>query len=129
MQDGKPNHFLHRRLSVETYQTFAFEVPPHEAHPHLRGSFRTTHAGEQSGAGISVEVLLMNQDEFARFSRDRAAEATFSERPASHADIEWDLKPTFGNRARYYLVFRNSSARRGPAIVDADFSARFDDPQ
>ena len=127
MENGRPNCFLHRQLSVESYQVFGFDVPAHTAHPRLEGSFRGTHAGERSGSGIRVEVLLMNQSEFAKFSQGGSAVSALSERPASHADIDWDLKPTFGNRERYYLVFRNSSTRPGAAVVDANFTARFDE--
>jgi hypothetical protein len=124
--DGRPNHILHKRISLETYKAFAFDVPPHSAHPRLEGTFRTAQAGQRAGMGVSVEVLLMTETQFEEFSQNYLEVSTQAERPANHGDIEWDLTPTFGNRECYYLVFRNSSKRTTPTLVDADFTATFE---
>jgi hypothetical protein len=44
---GAPNHFLHRHLTVKTFQFFEFEVPAHATRPELEGTF-------QSGPGGSL---------------------------------------------------------------------------
>ena len=120
------SRFLHGRLSVKTYQAFQFVIPPHAANPRLEGTFRALQAGQQSGRGCSLEVLLMTDDEFQKFGRNEGTSSIHSQVPATHADIEWDLAPTYGERQQYHLVFRNASVRSGAAIVDADFGAKFE---
>ena len=121
---GAPNHFLHKRLSVKTSQIFAFEVPPHALRPELQGTFRSVATPRNPGP--SVELLLMNDEEFASLVDHKPGTTTFSADPASRGDIHWDLKATVGNPQKYYLVFRNSSQGQGPSIVDADFTASFE---
>jgi len=120
---GVPNHFVHRRLSVETSQIFQFEIPPHAIRPELKGTFRPV-ATRRNPSGPSVEVLLMNDREFARFVSHRPVTATFSSNPSSRGEIRWELQGNARDSQKYYLVFRNSSA--GPSVVDADFTASFE---
>jgi hypothetical protein len=121
---GAPNHFLHRRLSVETYQVFAFEVPPRAIRPELRGTFRP--ARRNTNDSTSVELLLLNDGEFARFVKNRPVTATFSSNPSGRGSIDWKLDANVETAQKYYLVFRNSSEGQGPSIVDADFTASFE---
>jgi hypothetical protein len=121
---GVPNHFLHGRLSVETYQVFAFEVPPRAIRPELRGTFRP--ARRNTNDSTSVELLLLNDGEFARFVKNRPVTATFSSNPSGRGSIDWKLDANVETAQKYYLVFRNSSEGQGPSIVDADFTASFE---
>jgi hypothetical protein len=123
---GEPNHFLHRRLSVETYQVFAFEVPPRAIRPELRGTFRPAASSRNSGGGASVELLLLSDGEFARFVRNRPVTAAFSSNPSGHGAVDWKLEANAETSQKYYLVFRTSSEEQGPSIVDADFTASFE---
>jgi hypothetical protein len=118
-----PNHFLKGRVAVETYQIYEFVVPPHALHPQLKGSFRpvTTH---QNPAG-SVELLLLNEQEFAGLAHNKLANSTFSADLSGRGEIHWDLNAS-ANPQKYYLVFRNSAEGQGPGIVDADFTATFE---
>ena len=116
---GWTDQLVHGRLSVTTYQTLTFELPAHKRGGHVEGTFRCVETGN-AGRG-AVEVLLMNEEEFARFGRDETERSTFWVSPAGNRDIDWDLKPTFGEPEKYYLVFRNASRRRGAAVVEADF--------
>jgi len=126
LANGIPIHFLNGRLSIRTYQTFRVEIPPHMAHPRLEGSFRTLEAGQKAGRGCAVEVALMNEGAFQEFARNEESVSIHFQKPATHADIQWDLTPTYGERQQYHLVFRNASIRSGPAVVDADFRAKFE---
>lgn len=121
-----PNHFLHRRFSVETYQFFEFEVPPHAVHPEVQGTIRSVATRQNPDGGLSVELLLMNDQEFARFVNHRPVIATLSSHPSSGDEIYWQLKAPTGNPQKYYLVFRNSSKGHGPSMVDADSTASFE---
>jgi hypothetical protein len=123
---GAPNHFLHRRLSVETYQIFAFEVPPRAIRPELRGTFRSVATRRNPDGGASVELLLLNDGEFAHFVKNGPVTATFSSNPSSRGAIDWKLNANVDNPRKYYLVFRNSSEGQGPSLVDADFTASFE---
>jgi hypothetical protein len=126
IEAGAPNHFLHRRLSVKTFEFFEFEVPPQAIRPELEGTFQSVAALQNPDGGPSVEVLLMSDKEFARFVNHRPVTAMLSSRPSSGGEIYWKLKAPADNPQRYYLVFRNSSEEQGPSIVDADFTASFE---
>jgi hypothetical protein len=123
---GAPNHFLHRRLSVKTYQFFEFEVPAHAVRPELEGTFQSVATRQNPEGGPSVEVLLMNHEEFGRFVNQRPVIAKFSSHPSSSGEIYWQLNTPAGSPQKYYLVFRNSSEGLGPSIVDADFTVSFE---
>lgn len=120
-----PNHFLHRRLSVKTFEFFEFEVPSGAIRPELEGTFQSVATGGNPD-GASVELLLMNDKEFARFVNHGPVVAKLSSPPSSGAEVYWKLNVPVGNPQKYYLVFRNSAAAQGPSIVDADFTASFE---
>jgi len=123
---GAPDHFLHRRLSVKTYQFFEFEIPAHAVRPELEGTFQSVATRQNPEGGPSVEVLLMNHEEFGRFVNHRPVSTKFSSHPSSGGEIYWQLNTPAGSPQKYYLVFRNSSEGLGPSIVDADFTASFE---
>jgi hypothetical protein len=122
---GAPNHFLHRHLTVKTFQFFEFEVPAHATRPELEGTFQSV-ATMQNPDGAPVEVSLMNAGEFARFLNHKPVVAQLTSPPSSGAEIYWKLKAPASNPQKYYLVFKNSSTGQGPSIVDADFTASFE---
>jgi hypothetical protein len=121
LSTGAPNHFLHRRFSMKSSQVFKFEVPPHAIHPELRGTFRSVATGQSP-----VEVLLMNDEQFADLVNHKPESATFSFDASSRGAIDWVLTSPLVNRQTYYLVFRNSPEAPGPTIVDADFAINFE---
>jgi hypothetical protein len=126
LADATPNHFLHRRVTVKTYQGFAFVVPPHAVHPRLRGTLRCVVKPGNPGGGSPVELWLMNEAEFASFARKEAATPTFAADASAQGKIDWNLSATFGDEQKYYLVFQNPSEGRGLRIVDADFTVSFE---
>lgn len=119
---GAPNHLVHGRISVGSYRTLGFKIPPHAPRPHVEGTFRCVGAGQMLGGKSSVELLLLNEEDFSRFRGNAPWSSRHSARPSSFGDIDWDLSATFGYPRNYYLVFRNSSPRPGPAVVDADIT-------
>jgi len=119
-----PGRFLHRRILVTTYSAFRFEIPSHMRHPQLEGMFLCVAKNGSPDRSAAVEVRLLNEEQFSNFAGNDAGDSTFSEGPAGHGDIDWDLKDTFGVSNKYYLVFRNFSKRSGPAVVDADFAVK-----
>jgi hypothetical protein len=121
-----PNHFLHRRFSVETYQFFEFVVPPHAIHPEVQGTVWSVATRQNPDGDLSVDLLLMNGEEFAGFVNHRPVIAKLSSHPSSGDEIYWTLRAPGGNPQKYYLVFRNSSKQHGPSMVDADFTASFE---
>jgi len=122
---GQPNHFLHRRLSVETCQIFEFVVPPHAIHPRLEGTFRPAGVYWNHSGSPSVELLLMNEEGFASFTSNKPSLPVFYADASTRGAIQWPLRGA-ATAQKYYLVFRNPSERDGPSVVDADFTAAFE---
>jgi hypothetical protein len=122
---AKPGHFLHKKIAIDSYKTIEFDLPGQMRNAELEGSYLcVTRKGVRDESGAAVELSLMNEAEYAKFNADRGMNSSSWQRPASHADIDWDLKDTYGNTQKYYLVFRNASRRPGVAIVDADFAVK-----
>ncbi len=122
---GIPHQFLHRRFAVKGYEFFEFALPAQAVRPELQGTVRLA-ARQDSESNPSVELLLMNAQQFGRFLNRRPVTAMLSTHPASGDEIDWRIKPAAGDPQKYYLVFRNSAAAQGPSIVDADFSVSFE---
>jgi len=120
-----PNHFLHKRISVQAYKGIEFVVPSHALRPQLQGRFRSVAANQTSG-GSAVELLLMTDREFAVFVRNETQTTESSALPSSHGAIDWKLNATYGKPQKYYLVFLNAFEEQGPITVEADFTMRFE---
>ncbi len=119
-----PNHFLHKRMLIQTYKGVEFLVPPLALHPRLQGTFRSV-ATEQASEASPVEVLLMTDTDFATFIRNQTETTESSAPPAVHGSIDWSLPATYGKPQKYYLVFVDS-AEGEPITVDADFTVNFE---
>jgi hypothetical protein len=123
---GAPNHFLHRRLTVKTFQSFEFDVPAHATRPQLEGTFQSIVPQPSSDGDPGVELLLMNAEQFSRFVNHKPVSAMFSSLPSSGGELYWTIKVPLDTLQKCYLVFRNISQGQGPSIVDADFTASFE---
>lgn len=121
-----PNHFLHKRISVQAYKGIEFVVPPLALHPQLQGTFRSVATSELSGRP-AVELLLMTDHDFATFVRNETETTEASASPSDHGKVDWKLGATYGNPQKYYLVFLNAIEGEGPITVDADFTLSFND--
>jgi hypothetical protein len=120
------NHFLHGRFPLTTSKIFRFEVPPRALRPELRGTFRTVATRQDVGGSPSVEVVLLNEEEFASFVSHKSVVAMYTSNPSSRGNILWELKANVADPQKNYLVFRNSTEGQRPIVVDADFSASFE---
>ena len=56
-----PNHFLHKRISVQDYKGIAFVVPPLALHPQLQGKFQSVVTNHGS-VNSAVELLLDHEE-------------------------------------------------------------------
>jgi len=125
---GSSQRILNRTFRVRSTVQLAFEVPAHAATPRLRGTYESffKQAGSQgSDTDAEIEFLVLNDQQFADFLKQRAGEATFSADDAHAQEVNTSLPPTVGQPAKYHLIFRNNS--RGPErkFVQADFRMEF----
>jgi len=123
---GAPQHLLHRRFSVRTYREFEFVVPAHAVHPQLQGSYATLAlGGDEARGAVSVQVLLLTDDELREFLRGDDADFHFATSASARGEISWTLDPTVMGPQKYHLVFRNSSTPPQLELADADFILSF----
>ncbi len=125
---GTSKPILHKTFRVAGVVDLPFEIPAHASTPQLHGTYRSflEQAGAQSGdSGAEVEFLLMNEKQFADLLSGRPGEATFSAEDAHSQEVNFSIPPTFGQPAKYYLIFRNNSAGKEKMYVQADFRVDF----
>lgn len=125
---GSSVRILNRTFRVRSAVQMAFVVPAHAATPRLRGSYESffKQAGTQgSSTDAQIELLVLNEQQFADFLNKRSGEATFSAEDAHAQEVNTSLPPTVNQSGRYHLIFRNNS--RGPErkFVQADFHMEF----
>lgn len=105
-----------------------FEVPPHAATPRLKGSYQSflKQAGPTTDEGdANVELLLLNEQQYAAFLEKRAGEAVFAAEEAHQQEVNANLPPTLSQPQKYHLVFRNNSKAPARKFVQADFHMEF----
>ena len=125
---GTGRDLLHKTFAVASVVDLPFEVPAHAANPQLRGTYRSfvkQGVGPSSDDAADVDFLLMNERQFSDFLHGRPVEAVFDAEGAHDQELNTTLPPTFGQSAKYYLVFRNAAASGGKKIVQADFRIDF----
>jgi len=125
---GTSKPILHKTFRVTNVADLPFEIPAHASTPQLHGTYRSflEQAGAQSSdSGADVEFLLMNEKQFGDLVSGRPGEAIFSAEDAHAQEVNFSIPPTFGQPAKYYLVFRNNSAGKGKKYVQADFRVDF----
>jgi hypothetical protein len=125
---GTSKPILHKTFRVGGVADLPFEIPAHASTPQLHGTYRSflEQAGAQSSdSGAEVEFLLMNEKQFADLLSGRPGEATFSAEDAHAQEVNFSIPPTFGQPAKYFLVFRNNSAGKEKKYVQADFRVDF----
>ena len=125
---GTGNTILHKTFGIAKTVDVPFEVPAHAASPRLHGAF---HSYVQVGATKSadptadVDFLLLNEEQHADLLSGRDSEAVFSAADAHDQEVNFNMPSTFNKPAKYFLVFRNSSAAQGKKVVQADFRIDF----
>jgi hypothetical protein len=125
---GTSSAIVHKTFAVSSSANFLFEVPPHAASPQLHGTYRSfvRDSGVQSSDdSANVDLLLMNDQQFADFAHGRPADVVYSVDSSHEQDVSFLLPATLDRPAQYYLVFRNSTRDAGKKVVQADFRVDF----
>lgn len=124
---GTSSHILHKTFAVGRAVQVPFEIPPHAATPRFHGTFQSF---EQQGASshdesANVDMLLMNEQQYAEFSRGHDSDVLFVADTSHYQDINFDLPPSLDQPVKYHLVFRNSPGGAAKKVVKADFTVDF----
>lgn len=125
---GTSSAIVHKTFAVTSSAKFLFQVPPHAANPQLRGTYRSftkDAGGESSDENADVDLLLMNDQQYADFLQGHPADTIYSIDSSHAQDVSFGLPATLDHPAQYYLVFRNSSTGPGKKLVQADFHVDF----
>lgn len=113
-----PGRFLHKRFSLAKYHGFEFVVPVHSIRPELRGKFASHQA--------NIQVLLLNEEEFAVFARGEDGTVTFTTDPSDGGEVDWAINSPMAQPQKYFLIFRSASRHSSGGVVDADFTLSWD---
>jgi hypothetical protein len=125
---GTSTAIVRKTFSVISAAKFPFEVPPHAASPQLKGSYRSfmqQSGGQSSDEGADMDLLLMNDQQYADFLHGGTPDVIYSVDSSHYQDVSFGLPATMNQPAQYYLVFRTSSHRPGKTQVQADFRVDF----
>jgi hypothetical protein len=125
-----PKNFVHQTFQVQSYKSFEIVVPPHAARPRVHGTFQsfvTNDSGSMvSNESANVDLVLLNEDEYAEFHNGKQGTAAYTLDPAYDQIVDCALASTLDQSRKYYLVFRNSPGGPKTKVVKADFTASFD---
>jgi hypothetical protein len=125
-----PQNIVHQTFQVQGYKAFEIVVPSHTARPRLHGSFQSFVKSDSgsivSNESANVDLVLLNEDEFAEFHRGRQGTATYTLDPSYDQMVDYAFASTLDDPHKYYLVFRNSPGGPKTKFVKADFTASFD---
>ena len=125
---GTSSAIVHKALSVANIIDLPFQVPAHAATPRLHGTF---HSYVQVGGmrssedDANIDLLVLNEQQHADLLSGRAGEAVFSAEDAHDQEVNFNMPPTFNQPTKYFLVFRNNTAKADKKIVQADFRVDF----
>lgn len=126
---GTSTPILKKTFAVAKAVDLPFQIPPHAATPHLRGTFTSffQRGGARSSDEADVEFLLMNQEQYEDLLNGHPADAQFSTEGSNDQEVNTNMPPTLDRPVKYYLVFRNGSVAPGKPsgpekiFVHADF--------
>jgi hypothetical protein len=125
-----PKNFVHQTFQVQGYKSFEIVVPAHAARPRVHGTFQsfvTNDSGSMvSNESANVDLLLLNEGEYADFHSGKQGTATYTLDPAYDQVADCALASTMDQSRKYYLVFRNPPGGPKTKFVKADFTASFD---
>jgi hypothetical protein len=125
---GTSSAILHKTFRVAGVVDAPFDIPAHASAPKLHGTYRSfVQQGGTSSSDSTADVafLLLNQQQYGDFLNGRPGDALLSADSAHDGEVNFNLPPTFGQAAKYYLVFRNESRSEGKKVVQADFRVDF----
>jgi hypothetical protein len=125
-----PRNFLRQTFEVRGYKAFEIVVPSHAARPRLHGTFQSFVKSDTgslvSNESANVDLVLLNEEEFAEFHKGKQGTATYTLDPSYDQMVDCALASTLDQSRKYYLVFRNSPGGPKTKFVEADFTASFD---
>jgi hypothetical protein len=125
-----PKNFVHQTFQLRGYKAFEIVVPAHAARPRVHGTFQSFVTGDSgslvSNESANLDLVLLNEEEFAEFHKGRQGTATFTLDPAYDHMVDFALAATLEEPRTYYLVFRNPAGGPKVKFVKADFTASFD---
>jgi hypothetical protein len=125
---GTTSSIVHKTFAIASTAKFLFEVPPHASSPQLHGTYHSfakvsgVQSGDENG---DIDLLLMNEQQYADFLRGNVADVVYSVDSSHDQDVSLGLPATLDRPVQYYLVFRNSPANPGKKVVQADFQVDF----
>jgi len=115
--------YLRADFGLKKSAQFTFVIPPHTVNPRLHGNFQSfvRHRGpDTSKDAASIDLLLMNAQQFDDFVHGRAADATFELESSNHS-VDFLLPASHNQPEEYHLIFRNHAVRTN-LFVKADFA-------
>ena len=125
---GTSSEIVRKTFALTSSAKFLFEVPAHAASPQLHGIYRSfaKDSGVQSSdESADVDLLLMNDQQYADYLSGHPADTVYSVDASHDQDVNFGLPATLDRPVQYYLIFRNSSAGTGKKVVQADFHVDF----
>lgn len=124
---GTGNSIVHKTFAVAATTKFSFEIPPHAVSPELHGTYRSFLQGavQSSDEDANVDLLLMNDQQYANFLKGRPADTVFYVDSSHDQDVNCGLPATLDRPVQYHLMFRNSSSNAEKKVVQADFRVDF----
>ena len=123
---GSSQNILQKTFSLKNSSTFPFQIPAHAVSPHLHGIFES-FAGDVHGASddtANVDFLILSEEQYTDFAAGHQGEALFSVDSSHNQTVNFDLPPSLGQPAKYYLIFRKAGAE-GKRVVEANFRIDF----
>lgn len=125
---GTGSEIVRKTFAVTSTAKFLFEVPPHAASPQLHGTYRSfaRDSGLQSSdESADVDLLLMNDQQYADFLSGHPSDTVYSVDASHNQDVNFGLPSTMDRPAHYYLIFRNNAGTSSKKVVQADFRVDF----
>jgi hypothetical protein len=121
---------VQKTFSVQKYQSFELQIPPHCMRPRLHGNFKSFRYGEKgnraSDEASSIDLLLLDEQQFNDFVNGPGDATTRSAQNTYEQQIDWALPSSFETPRKYYLVFNNATGKPKTKIVEADLTLSFD---
>ena len=124
---GSSQSILHTTFPLSNATNLSFEIPAHASTPQLHGTYSSFihQDGDYSDDDAEVEFLLLDEQQFSAFLRQRPIDELFSASGSRNQEVNFTLPPTFDKPKKYYLVFRNGSNAQKKLAVEADFRLDF----
>jgi len=88
-------------FSLQKYESFELQIPPHCLRPRLHGNFKSFRYGEKgnraSDEAASVDLLLLDEQQFNDFVNGPGEATTHSAQNTYEQQIDWALPSSFEN--------------------------------